>query len=155
MELRLHVSLWQAHRKINFLLHCGVRQNKIYITFTRQTDRNVLRVVKTALLCVRGSRCSEKQTQKYEVCNTFFVFIAIDHFGNKFYCRLHSDQLERQYRGPGRNRELLKAKRVQTISTYSVIWSLYSPQNDAVYICRAILEHSYVFFNKITGNIRN
>lgn len=92
----------------------------------RQTDRHALCDVKRALLCVcvcvSGSRCCEKQTQKYEVCNRFFVFIAMDHFRNKFYCRLLSDQLKRQHRETGRNGQLLKAQEVQNYPSYSAVY---------------------------------
>ena len=73
-------------------------------------------------VCVSGSRCTEKPREKYEVCNMFFVFIAVDHFRNKFYCRLLSDQLKRQHRESGRNGQLLKVQEVQNYPSYSAVY---------------------------------
>jgi hypothetical protein len=114
MEPFLHASMrpYDRHTEKCISYDTAV-PDKTKFTSLYTTDRKALGVVKTALLCVRGSRCSEKQTQKNEVCNTFFVFIAMDQFRNKFYCRLHSDQLERQNREAGRNGERLKTPRVQ------------------------------------------
>ena len=78
----------------------------------RQTDRHSVTLKQLCCVWEAAGVPSNKHRYKKSVTRSF-VFIAMDHFRNKFYCRLHSDQLKRQYRETGRNGQLLKAHTVQ------------------------------------------